>query len=563
MAGAAIPSSDLEDWREIGVGSFGRVYRVNYLGTDVACKEFAAGTDADRRLLEREIELLRECRHPNVVQFIGVSDHGGATVMVTEFVPNGSLRSLLENPAADIPWRLRVAFALDVARGATYMSSRGMIHRDIKSDNLLLTENLRVKIADFGFSRFLPTTTASRNERLSYCGTDATMAPEIILGLDFFDGAVDVFSYGIVLCELAARRTVEPGVFDRVIPGFGIDPEEIRTRAAETGIDASGITAPEAFLELAARCTDDDPKKRPAWKQIIFQLEQVEKQLKLGDPDNVGLPMNRFMDAASFLSLLGPSTASLDLQSLRLARSNQPSALELGGLDAKAVQLMPSQETLSVDTSSLPNSNSIGASPVGEIRDSFETDSARSPVSATFSASPTTPSPGKKRSSLPDILSRMVTGMRGSTHRGLASGSPDNKSPDRTRPSVSRASSSPRLSPIRAPSNNLVPISEAPPQSPGTLVAHRFAPRLNMVSNRRCQVCVQPLALMRRAVECDGCGFVAHAECGREAPATCGLSQSGLRAALAELSVVGARAEQLEASAGGDTGAHAEGSWNQ
>lgn len=141
----------------------------------------------------------RESRHPNVVQYLGLclapaapegpqlpplSFNGSAVsnppsykqsrrqriLIISEYLTGGNLRSFIASPSMPFPWRLRLSFAVDVSRAVAYMHARRCMHRDLKGENLLITENQRIKVCDFGFARI-----AARNEeemrRMSYCGT--------------------------------------------------------------------------------------------------------------------------------------------------------------------------------------------------------------------------------------------------------------------------------------------------------------------------------------------------------------------------------------------------------
>ena len=124
------------------------------------------------------------------------------------------------------PWRLRMSFATDIARALAYLHARKCIHRDLKGENLLVTANCRLKITDFGFARI-----AARNEeeskRLTFCGTDSYMSPEILLGNEF-DLPTDIFSLGVIFCEILARKLADDNTFRRTAPLFNIDDDEVR-----------------------------------------------------------------------------------------------------------------------------------------------------------------------------------------------------------------------------------------------------------------------------------------------------------------------------------------------
>ncbi|KIL58278.1 hypothetical protein M378DRAFT_170803 [Amanita muscaria Koide BX008] len=242
-----------------------------YLGLEVAIKEVLPSTDYDvAKYFEREWRLMKECRHPNICLFIGLSRAPDDRILiVSEFIDNGNVRTFIHDKSRPFPWRLRISFATDVARALAYLHARKCIHRDIKGENLLVTSNGRIKVTDFGFARI-----AARNEeelkRLTYCGTDAYMSPEILLGNEF-DLPTDIFSLGIIFCEIAARRLADDNHFKRHPPNFDLDPEEIR-KSANPG-------CPQGFLDLCLDCVGLDPKKRPTSRQILERLAMIEAEV--------------------------------------------------------------------------------------------------------------------------------------------------------------------------------------------------------------------------------------------------------------------------------------------
>ncbi|KAF8622800.1 hypothetical protein AX15_006728 [Amanita polypyramis BW_CC] len=269
-----IPYEDIKgDWKRLGSGSFGKVYKGTYLGIDVAIKEVLPSTDYDvAKYFEREWRLMKECRHPNICLFIGLSrapPPDNRIFIVSEYIDNGNVRTYIHDKYRFFPWRLRVSFATDVARALAYLHARKCIHRDLKGENLLVTSNGRLKITDFGFARI-----AARNEeeskRLTFCGTDAYMSPEILLGNEF-DLPTDIFSLGIIFCEIVSRHLADDTHFKRYPPNFDLDPDEIRQHAS------SGC--PQGFLDLCIDCISPDPKKRPTTLQILDRLAAIETEV--------------------------------------------------------------------------------------------------------------------------------------------------------------------------------------------------------------------------------------------------------------------------------------------
>ena len=193
----------------------------------------------------------------------------GRIFIISEFIENGNLRNYIFDKTKPFPWRLRLSFATDIARALAYLHARKCIHRDLKGENLLVTANCRLKITDFGFARI-----AARNEeeskRLTFCGTDSYMSPEILLGNEF-DLPTDIFSLGVILCEIAARKLASDHTFKRSPPSFGIDVDEVR-RLASPG-------CPPDFIQLALDCLAENPRARPTTREILERLRVIETEV--------------------------------------------------------------------------------------------------------------------------------------------------------------------------------------------------------------------------------------------------------------------------------------------
>ncbi len=262
------------DWVRIGGGSFGVVFKGEYLGTEVAIKEVLPNNTYDvEKYFERECVLMKEARHPNIVQYIGLTKSpgpDGRIYIISEFV-GANVRSYIADHSKPFPWRLRMSFAMDMARALAYLHARNCMHRDLKGENLLITANERIKVCDFGFARI-----AARNEdemrRISYCGTDGYMSPEILLGVDFSLPS-DVFSLGVIFAEIASRHLVDSHTFKRTMPSFGLDADEVREMASEG--------CPPAFIQLALDCVEEDPRDRPEMRQVVSRLRDIEREVLL------------------------------------------------------------------------------------------------------------------------------------------------------------------------------------------------------------------------------------------------------------------------------------------
>ncbi|KAF9203851.1 hypothetical protein BGZ49_005973 [Haplosporangium sp. Z 27] len=260
--------SDLKTFDIIGSGSFGRVFHGELLGTEVAIKECLRSDSRafDEKYFKREVDILKQSRHPNIVQFMGICKRKKRIYIVTEFLPLGNLRRWIQDETKEFGWDTRISFAIDISLALAYLHHKNIIHRDLKGENLLISENMRIKVCDFGFSR-LEAKDDDEMRRISYCGTDGYMAPEILLGEDF-DCSVDVFSFGVVLAEMMARHVVDPQHFQRISPNMGISPNEILSRA-QPG-------CPPELAELAIHCVQPLPQHRPKLRHIVEHLTAIE-----------------------------------------------------------------------------------------------------------------------------------------------------------------------------------------------------------------------------------------------------------------------------------------------
>jgi serine/threonine protein kinase len=144
---------------------------------------------------------MESLRHPSIVMFLGACTKFPNLAIVLEFCSNKSLWSVLQNKSINLSWEDRKRIATEIAQGMNYLHSSAtpVIHRDLKSLNILLDDCFRAKIADFGWTRL-------KGEKMTNkIGTFQWMAPEVINGENYTEKA-DVFSYGIILWEIAARE---------------------------------------------------------------------------------------------------------------------------------------------------------------------------------------------------------------------------------------------------------------------------------------------------------------------------------------------------------------------
>ncbi|KAL0008363.1 hypothetical protein SO802_009865 [Lithocarpus litseifolius] len=203
---------------KVGQGGFGTVYRGRLEdGTLVAVKR-AKKSVYDKHLgveFQSEIRTLAQVEHLNLVKFFGYLEHGDERIVVVEYVPNGTLREHLDcihGNFLDLAARLDIA--IDVAHAITYLhmyTDHPIIHRDIKSSNILLTENFRAKVADFGFARLAADSDSGvTHVSTQVKGTAGYLDPEYLRTYQLTEKS-DVYSFGVLLVELVTgRRPIEP-----------------------------------------------------------------------------------------------------------------------------------------------------------------------------------------------------------------------------------------------------------------------------------------------------------------------------------------------------------------
>ncbi|KAF8321165.1 hypothetical protein DL93DRAFT_2072900 [Clavulina sp. PMI_390] len=214
---------------------------------------------------------MTEARHPNVVLYIALSrapQPDNRIFIISEFIENGNLRQYIYDKKKPLPWRLRLSFAVDIVRAMSYLHARQCIHRDLKPENLLITANGRVKVTDFGFAR-IAAQTVEETRRLTFCGTDSYMSPEILVG-EAFGLETDVYSLGIIFCELAARKLADDDTFKRIAPYYALDPAEVQRL-----VDPD---APLAFVDLAIACCATDRSQRPSMVEVLRRLQDIEAE---------------------------------------------------------------------------------------------------------------------------------------------------------------------------------------------------------------------------------------------------------------------------------------------
>ncbi|KAL4441802.1 hypothetical protein ABPG77_003718 [Micractinium sp. CCAP 211/92] len=285
---------DITIIKPVGGGSFGRVYQAQWRETSVACKilltkEFSDASEpgvlelpaTTMRQLQEEAAVMGRMRHPNLVNFMGLCMV--PPCILTEFCAKGSLYNVLQRArqsseaSAQLGWQRRLGMALDAAVGLLYLHSLqpAIIHRDVKSPNLLVDKAWTVKVADFNLSKIMSTTASTMSTGTS-AANPLWLAPEILAG-GSATAASDVFAFGVVLFEMLTWRLPWEGVSTFKIALLVLQGErpQVPPYEALPGPDTASFAGLDAYVQLMRDCWAQEPYERPTFKEIVPRLRAL------------------------------------------------------------------------------------------------------------------------------------------------------------------------------------------------------------------------------------------------------------------------------------------------
>ncbi|KAE8981530.1 hypothetical protein PF002_g24224 [Phytophthora fragariae] len=273
--------SELQLGRPVGAGRSGSTFSAQWGGRHVAAKVVDLSQNSKAlaqellREFRREEEVASALRHPNVVQFLGSASAPPRYCLVFEFMAGGSLAELLRrSKKTPLDW---FQLATDVAQGVAYLHEHSVLHRDLKSSNVLLDARGAAKIADFGLSCVLELGRSA--DLTAETGTYGWMAPEVIRH-ESYSSKADVYSFAVVLWELLARD----------VPFKGQTPMQTAMAVAEQQMrPALPRQTPPKIAELIEHCWNQDPTRRPDFSSILKVLPFVKQSLSKTDFKNAAI----------------------------------------------------------------------------------------------------------------------------------------------------------------------------------------------------------------------------------------------------------------------------------
>ncbi|XP_057517533.1 serine/threonine-protein kinase STY13 [Amaranthus tricolor] len=288
-----IDSAKLELKYNIANGTYGSVYKAIYDGREVAAKVLNWGEDGMataaeienlRNALRKEVVVWNKLDHPNVTKFIGASmgfsnfkipsaSLGGEVdnsppprtcCVVVEYLAGGTLKHyLIKHTRRKLPMKVVIELALDLSRGLSYLHSKKIVHRDVKTENMLLDTSRRLKIADFGVARV-----EAQNpcDMTGETGTLGYMAPEVLDGKPY-NRKCDVYSFGICLWEIYCCD----------MPYANLSFADVSSSVVRLNLrpEIPGC-CPAPLANIMRKCWDANPYRRPEMEEVVKQLETID-----------------------------------------------------------------------------------------------------------------------------------------------------------------------------------------------------------------------------------------------------------------------------------------------
>ena len=272
---------------ELGRGAYGRVFKVKYCGLVCAAKQIHQTLiDSEQKQAFKD-DFVREClnsseiRHPNVVQFIGVyysDEQPDIPTMVMELM-NTSLTSFIQNNRSNISITTKISILVDVSLGLSCLHLRNppVIHRDLSSNNVMLTKQFVAKIGDLGVAKVVrPESRNTKRKLTTNPGTVDFMPPETLEEEPIYDTPVDVFSFAAISLHLLCEEWPTPVGSKRRDPKtrklYALTEVERRQRYFDKITDRVAMQ----LIQMTIRCLDDDPDARPAIREVSETIEPLK-----------------------------------------------------------------------------------------------------------------------------------------------------------------------------------------------------------------------------------------------------------------------------------------------
>ncbi|KAH1082891.1 hypothetical protein J1N35_022652 [Gossypium stocksii] len=267
---------------KLGEGGFGDVYKgVLKNGKIVAIKKLAIMQSRRAKLdFESEVKLISNVHHRNLIRLLGCCSKGPELLLVYEYMANSSLdKFLFGERRGSLIWKQRCDIIVGIARGLTYLHEEFhvcIIHRDIKSSNILLDNDFHPKIADFGLARLLPQDKSHLSTK--FAGTLGYTSPEYAIHGQLSE-KTDVYSYGIVVLEIVSGQkshdtTADPDAEFLLKKAWRLYEDNMHQQLVDESLDPNEYEAEEVrrMVEIGLMCTQSTTALRPSMSQVVVLL---------------------------------------------------------------------------------------------------------------------------------------------------------------------------------------------------------------------------------------------------------------------------------------------------
>ncbi|KAF4318360.1 hypothetical protein JM18_008647 [Phytophthora kernoviae] len=273
--------ADIEDLQQIGSGAYATVWLVRYRNSQLLASKRLREERPQKKHTSNfveEIKLLANFDHPNLVKLVGVAWTIETDLQaLLEYMDGGDLRRYLLDPSTPCAWTFqKFNIAIDIIEALVYLHSfvPPLVHRDLKSMNVLLSSDFKAKLSDFGTSRFR----SVESTMTAGVGTGRWLAPEVIRGDTDYGTSADIYSFGVLLTELDTNQI--PYSNTRGSNGKKLSDMTILHRVATGKLHPEvRITCGPALRNLVQRCLVEDPAQRPAATVIAYELRVIQKDM--------------------------------------------------------------------------------------------------------------------------------------------------------------------------------------------------------------------------------------------------------------------------------------------
>ncbi|CAI9272118.1 unnamed protein product [Lactuca saligna] len=311
-----IATENFSDDYKIGGGVFGEVYKGTLKdGETVAIKKTIMASTRGKIHFDDELKIISNVHHRHLIRLLGYCSKGPLLFLVHEFMDNGSLDQFLYgDKSRNLSWRQRFEIIFGTARGLAYLHEQyhvTIIHRDIKTSNILLDDELQPKIADFGLIRLLPEDKTHLSTKLAGSLDSGYVAPEYAIHGQLSE-KVDTYSFGIVVLEIVSGKRCDDVIDDKSVnqslldQAWNLYENGTHVNLIDNRLDASEYAAEDVMkiIEIALMCTQSKVSARPAMSEVVTllsdkSLDEIPPVRSTFHEDDIKIPIDTSISLSS------------------------------------------------------------------------------------------------------------------------------------------------------------------------------------------------------------------------------------------------------------------------